>query len=150
MTRTPLLVSTLAVAVTAPWIMAAPQTKPTGQSLYQRLGGYDTIAAVANDFGRRFEEDPQLKPFIVGSSVDTGKRQIQMFIEFVCERTGGPCTYLGRDMRTAHAGMTITEPQWKAFLDNLAASLDVARVPAKEKAETLQIFVALKPEIGIK
>lgn len=82
--------------------------------------------------------------------MDTGKRQIQMFIEFVCERTGGPCTYLGRDMRTAHAGMTITEPQWKAFLDNLAASLDVARVPAKEKAETLQIFVALKPEIGIK
>jgi hemoglobin len=129
--------------------MAAPQKQSGEKSLYQRLGGYDTIAAVVNDFGRRFSEDPQLKPFIVGFSDDTGKRQAQLFIEFFCEQAGGRCTYIGRDMKTTHAGMTITESHWKAFMEHLAASLDAAKVQSKEKAEALAIFTMLRPEIGI-
>lgn len=147
---TRLLTSTLAVVVVVTTAMAAPQKEATAKSLYQRLGGYDTIAAVVNDFGRRFDEDPQLKPFILGFSTDTGKRQIQMFIELFCEQTGGPCVYLGRDMKTAHAGLTMTESHWKAFMGNLGASLDAAKVPEKEKAEVLEMVAKMKPDIGIK
>jgi hemoglobin len=145
------LISTLAVVVAATSVLrAAPEKKVTERSLYQRIGGYDTIAAVVNDFGRRWDEDPQLKPFILGFSTDTGKRQIQMFIEFFCEQAGGPCTYLGRDMKTAHEGLVITEAHWKTFMGILEASLDAAKVPTKEKAEALEIFTKLKPAIGVK
>lgn len=61
-----------------------------------------------------------------------------------------PCTYIGRDMKTAHAGMTITESHWKAFMEHLAASLDAAKVQSKEKAEALELFTKLRPEIGIR
>lgn len=145
------LISTLAVVVAASTVLrAAPPKETTARSLYHRMGGYDTIAAVVNDFGRRWDEDPQLKPFILGFSTDTGKRQIQMFIDFFCEQAGGPCTYLGRDMKTAHEGLVITEAHWKAFMRILEASLDVAKVPTKEKAEALEIFSNLMPAIGIK
>jgi hemoglobin len=148
--RTGVLASALSVMVSVTSGMAAPQKEVEGRSLYQRLGGYDTIAGVVNEFGRRFEEDPRLQPFLVGFSADTGRRQIQMFIEFLCAQTGGPCTYLGRDMTTAHAGMTISEAHWKAFMEDLSASFDALKVPPKEKAEALAIFTKLKPEIGIK
>jgi hypothetical protein len=68
----------------------------------------------------------------------------------VCEQTGGPCTYLGRDMKTAHAGLTITDAHCKAYMKHFAAAVDAAKVPTKEKAELLEIFAKLKPGIGIK
>ena len=52
--------------------------------------------------------------------------------------------------KTAHAGMTITEPHWKAFMEDLSASFDAVKVPVNEKAEALASFTKLKPEIGIK
>jgi hemoglobin len=144
------LISTLAVVMAASTVPpAALPSEDTARSLYQRIGGYDTIAAVVSDFGRRWEEDPELKPFILGFSSDTGRRQIQMFTEFFCEQSGGPCTYLGRDMKTAHEGLVITEAHWKAFMGILEASLDAAKVPTKEKAEALEIFNRLKPAIRI-
>ena len=135
--RTRVLASALVLLVSVVSGMAASQKEAGEKSLYQRLGGYDVIAAVVNEFA-------------LGSSADTGRRQIQMFIEFLCAQAGGPCTYLGRDMKTAHAGMTITEPQWQAFMEDLSASFDALKVPPEEKAEALAIFTKLKPEIGIK
>ena len=146
------VISALAVVVVVAGtrVGAAPQQGTSTKSLYERLGGYDAIAAIVNDFGRRWDENPQLKPFILGFSNDTGKRQIQTFIEFFCEQAGGPCTYLGRDMKTAHEGLVITEGHWKAFMRILEDSLDAAKIPAAEKAEALQIFTRLKPAIGVK
>ncbi len=127
----------------------APQTE-AGASLYERLGGYDTIAAVVYEFDRRWVKDPLLNALSVGFSADSGKRQVQLFIEYLCERSGGPCTYLGRDMKTTHAGLTLTEAHWKAFMTHLADSFDAIKTPAKEKAEALAILEQLKPDIGIK
>ena len=58
--------------------------------------------------------------------------------------------YLGRDMKTAHAGVRITESQWRAFMKHLGAAFDSAKVGQRERGECLGIFEALKPEIGVK
>src|SRR3972149_6175784 len=118
------LISTLALLVVAPAGGAASQKEANARSLYHRLGGYDAIASIVGDLERRFSEDPELKLFIVGTSADTGKRQSQLLVEFLCERTGGPCAYIGRDLKTAHAGLTITEVHWKATLGHLGAALE--------------------------
>lgn len=144
------LISTLALLVAATAGVAAPQKAATARSLYQRLGGYDAIASIVDDLERRFGEDPELRLFTVGASADTGKRQTQLLVEFLCERTGGPCAYLGRDMKTAHAGLTITEAHWKATMGHLGAALDAAKVHESEKAELMEIFVKLKPDIAAK
>src|SRR4051812_45387602 len=78
------------------------------KSLYQRIGGYDAIAAVTDDFLARLEKDDKLGRFFQGVSDDDSVIRIrQHVIDLVCAQTGGPCKYTGRDMKTAHAGLGI-------------------------------------------
>lgn len=121
--------------------------KQTKKSLYQRLGGYDAIAAVVDDFIGRLVTDPQLQHFFVGFSTNSKKRIRQLLVDQLCEATGGPCFYIGRDMKSAHAGIGITEEDWQAGVKDLVASLDKFKLPKKEKDEVLALVSSLKGEI---
>src|SRR5439155_783651 len=122
-----ILVSLSAVAADAPKM-------PT---LYQRLGGYDAVAAVTDDFIARLATDKQLARFFVGHSQDSLKKIRQHVIDLICATAGGPCVYTGRDMKTSHQGLGITEADWNAAVVHLTASLDKFKVGAKEKSELL-------------
>jgi len=116
-------------------------------SLYKRLGGYDAIAAVSDDFLGRLSSSPQLGRFFVGHSTDSIKRIRGDVVDFLCVATGGPCTYSGRDMKTSHTGLKITEDDWNVAVKNLVATLDKFKVPAKEKDEVLGAVSGLKSDI---
>jgi len=122
---------------------AAAQT-PT---LYKRLGGYDAIAAVSDEFIARLAGDKQLSRFLVGLSTDSQKRLRQLVVDQLCAATGGPCIYIGRDMKTTHGGLNITESDWDITVKHLIASLDKFKVPEKEKNEFLALASSLKPDI---
>jgi hemoglobin len=145
----PFLYFTLAAfAAVAPFYAAPPQAFTQQQpSLYHRLGGYDAIAAVTDDALARLTADPQLKRFFPGLSTDSQKRLRQHFIDFLCSATGGPCLYLGRDMKTAHTGLGITEEDWNASVKDLIATLDKFKVPEKEKGEVIAAVAGLKGDI---
>jgi len=81
----------------------------TVKPLYERLGGYDAIAAVADDFIVRLATDEKLGRFFVGHSLDSQKQIRQHLVDQLCQVTGGPCIYRGRDMKTSHAGLGISE-----------------------------------------
>lgn len=117
------------------------------KTLYQRLGGYDAIAAVSDDFIERLATGKRLNRFVVGLSEDSKKRLRQHLVDFLCNATGGPCLYLGRDMKTSHTGLGINEEDWKEGVDSLVATLDKFKVPAKEKGEVLGAVSGLKPDI---
>jgi len=121
---TPFLCLTLAVfAAVAPFCAAPPQALAQPQnSLYHRLGGYDALAAVTDDFIGRLGTDPQLKRFFTGLSVDSQKKLRQHVVDFLCSATGGPCLYTGRDMKTAHTGLGITEDDWSAAVNCFTCS----------------------------
>ena len=106
--KTALAASIIAFAVAAPAI-AQPTTAPT---LYKRLGGYDALAAVTDDFLARLATDPGFARFFAGHSTDSIKRIRQNIVNQLCVATGGPCVYTGRDMKTSHGGMGITETEW--------------------------------------
>lgn len=117
-------------------------------SLYKRLGGYDAIAAVTDDFIGRMVADKQLSRFfVVGHSEDSLKRTRQLIVDQLCAATGGPCVYIGRDMKSSHKGLGITEADWKMAVNLLVASLDSFKVPQKEKDELLGAASGLKPDI---
>jgi hemoglobin len=122
------------------------QAAPAG-SLYARLGGYDAIAAVVDDFLGRLATDPQFQKFFAGHSQDSIHRIRQLIVEQFCQATGGPCAYTGRDMKTAHKGLGITEADWNASVKHLVASLDKLKVPEQEKGELLAIASKLKDDI---
>ena len=68
-------------------------------------------------------------------------------VDQLCEATGGPCVYIGEDMKTAHAGLGISEADWKKSVDHLVATLDKFHVPAKEKNEVLTAISSMKKDI---
>src|SRR5712691_1937646 len=116
-------------------------------SLYKRLGGYDALAAVTDDFIGRMVADKALSRFFVGHSKDSLGRIRQLVVDQLCAATGGPCVYIGRDMKTAHAGMGITEADWSAAVGHLVATLDKFKVPEKEKNEVLGAVSSFKKDI---
>lgn len=122
-------------------------TTQQADSLYKRLGGYDAIAAVTDDFLGRLISDPSMARFFTGHSADSKQRIRQHVVDFLCAATGGPCVYKGRDMKTSHAGLGITEADWTAGVKHLVATLDKFKVPAKEKDEVLAAASGLKKDI---
>jgi hemoglobin len=76
----------------------------TGKSLYQRLGGYDAIAAVCNDLLPRLMSDPLLGRFWQHRAGDSIAREKQSLINFLCASSGGSMYYFGRDMKISHKG----------------------------------------------
>ena len=117
------------------------------KTLYERLGGYDAIAAVANDLLPRLQTDTQLGRFWQHRGEDGVRREKQLLIDFLCSCAGGPMYYTGRDMKTAHKGMQISENDWSRFLGHLNGTLDAFQVPQAERGEVVAFIQSTKPEI---
>jgi hemoglobin len=116
-------------------------------SLYKRLGGYDALAAVTDDFVGRLVADKQLARFFGGVSLDSKKRIRQLVLDQLCAATGGPCIYIGRSMRTVHEGLGITDDDWNAAIKHLTETLDKFKVGKAEKDDLFKILGPLKADI---
>jgi len=116
-------------------------------TLYQRLGGYDAIAAVANDLLPRLRADPQLGRFWAHRSEDGIMREKQLLIDYLCASAGGPMYYRGRNMLLAHKGMCISESDWTIFLGHAAATLAKFQVPESEQRDVVAFVQSLKGDI---
>jgi len=114
------------------------------QTLYQRLGGKEAITAVVDDFVARVAADNRINSFFATTDIPRLKR---LLVEQICQVSGGPCTYTGRDMKTAHKGMGITDADFNALVEDLIATLDQFKVPAQEKNELLAALGPMRSDI---
>jgi hemoglobin len=112
--------------------------------LFERLGGKPAVEAVIDDFLGRVAADTTIN---AGFAVSHVPRVRQRLIELVTVGTGGPGTYSGRDMATAHAGQGVTNAQFDALVGHLVATLDKFKVPAAEKGELLAILGPMRGAI---
>ncbi len=117
------------------------------KSLYERLGGYDAIAAVVAALMVRIKDDDKLRRFYDHRGADGIAREEKLLVGFLCASTGGPMVYTGRDMKTVHIGMRLDENDWKRAMAHLTATLEAFKVPEQEKGEVMSFHEALKPEI---
>lgn len=128
-------------------LVHAQQQGFTEPSLYDRLGGYDMIAATVDAFFERFGADPELAPFLGGINAAEGARIRQRFVDFICARTGGPCVYLGRDMRSAHEGLPITDAHFDRVVGHIRDALRAVGVPETAASELMEMVEALRSQI---
>ena len=133
------LLSAVLVAAGCNSMTSKPET-----SLYQRLGGIEPITAVVDDFVANVADDSRINARFATTDIPRLKR---LLVEQICAGTGGPCTYTGRDMKTTHAGMGITDAEFDALVEDLVRSLDRFKVPAAEKEELLGILGPMKADI---
>ena len=114
------------------------------RSLYDRLGGYPAISAVVDDFVANVAADRRINKFFANANVGRLKARL---VEQICQGTGGPCTYTGRDMRSAHAGMGIQGKHFNALVEDLGKSLRKFKVPPREQRELVAILAPMRRDI---
>lgn len=114
------------------------------ESLYQRLGGAERIAAVVDDALDRHAINPLLPPRFRGKDLPRLK---MLGTQFFCAGSGGPQKYEGRDMRTTHAGMNATEQELVAAIDDFVAALQAQGVGQTEVNEVVAILYSFKGDV---
>ena len=117
------------------------------KTLYTRLGGYDTIAAIVDEFLQTLSTDPQMARFSASMNLESRKRNRQLTLDYVAAASGGPTLYLGKDMKPAHAGLGISTGDWKIAMDHIERALAKLKVPERESKEVVAIFDGLRGEI---
>ena len=117
------------------------------KSLYERLGGYAGITAFADDLLPRLQGDPQLGRFWQNRGDDGIAREKQLLINYLCANAGGPMYYTGRDMKTSHEGMKISERDWSIFLEHAGATMKALQIPQQEYDDIAAFVSSLKGDI---
>ena len=126
---------------------ARPVAAQSKDTLYKRLGGYDALAAVTDEFIKGLATDPKVGRFFVGASDNTKAKIRQLVVDQLCAATGGPCVYIGRDMKTAHKGLGITEEDWNISVKILVNTLIKFKVKEREQKDVAAALMGLKADI---
>jgi hemoglobin len=143
------IVTALAAAVVAavlavPTVDAQQKGAPAAKSLYERLGGQNAIKAVVDDFVANVAADKRINSFFANTNIPQLKTRL---VEQICQATGGPCKYSGRDMKSAHAGMGVAGKDFDALVEDLGKTLNKFKVPAKEQQELVSLLAPMKKDI---
>jgi hemoglobin len=120
------------------------------KALWDRLGGepavklvvHDLVAAAAGDKAVNFLRDGKFK--LDAKGVEQLEKHL---VGMISSGTGGPLKYTGRDMKTAHAGMKITDAEFDALAGHLIAVLKKYKVPEGEQKELLDIVAGTRKDI---
>ena len=123
---------------------ATPAAEGKKKPLYDRLGGKEAITAVVDDFVGNVAADERINAFFANADIPHLK---QMLVDQICQASGGPCTYAGKNMVEAHTGMNIKDADFGALVEDLVKSLDKFKVPDAEKNELLGALGGMKPDI---
>ena len=135
-------------------------------ALFERLGGEKGIIAIVEDFTARVLQDPRVNwqrkgvksggfsfrrkssESVAWNPTDENMANLKKhLVQFIVLATGGPPHYDGKEMKSAHSGMKIGNPEFDAALGDLKASLDRLQIPIKEQKELLSIIESTRPQI---
>jgi hemoglobin len=135
-------------------------------ALFDRLGGEKGIAAIIDDFTPRALQDPRVnwerkgvtrgglslhrgQPVTWNGTPENVAQLQKHLVQFLALATGGPAHYEGKEMKSSHAALHISNPEFDAALGDLKASLDKLQIPNKEQKELLSIIESTRPEIVV-
>lgn len=148
--RVTLLALSALLAAGAPSLARAQGVEyPARKSLYDRLGGKTAITAVVDEFVARVAADSRINKFFAATAADPARLAAfkGKLVDQICEASGGPCKYTGKDMKAAHMGMGISGADFGALVQDLVGALDKFKVPEKEKGELLGALGPMQPQI---
>ena len=129
-------------------LLAVPTVSTAAEaSLYERLGGYDAVSAVVDDFAAKLFADPVVGKRFFGMGDDTRQAFRQKNKNLVCAATGGPCKVISRSALQTHTGLGIKASEFSIVAQHLVDTLNKFNVPEKEHNELMAIIGSLRPDI---
>lgn len=139
------VIAGILIGVSNAGVLGQMKEKP----LYDRLGGKQAITAVVDEFVSRVAADKRINAFFAATAADAARLSAfkGKLVDQICQASGGPCKYAGKDMKTAHAGMGISGADFDALVEDLAGALDKFKVGAPEKDQLLGALAPMKSDI---
>jgi hemoglobin len=113
-------------------------------SLYERLGGEAAVNAAVDVFYRKVLADARISKYFDSLDMDAQRAKQKAFLTYAF---GGPAAYTGKDMRTAHARMKLSEGDFDAVMEHLGATLKELKVPDPLIAEAAGIAMSVKGDV---
>lgn len=113
-------------------------------SLYQQLGEREGIADVVEDLLYLIVEDDRINQQFKGMDVAQFHHNLT---DQLCELSGGPCSYTGREMRELHSDMAITDTQFNALAENLILAMEQNDIPTGAQNRLIKRLLPLYPDI---
>jgi hemoglobin len=138
------IVIAAAVAAVLCTTTAQAQMLAPKKTLYERLGGLPAITAVVDDFVGNVARDRRINGFFAKTNIPRLKF---LLVQQICQASGGPCIYTGRDMKSAHRGMGVAGRHFNALVQDLGRTLKKFKVPAQEQKELVAALAPLKKDI---
>ena len=124
--------------------LAAQDKKADSKSIYARLGGQPAIDAAVDLFYKKVLADEKVNFFFEDVNM---KAQIRKQKEFLGAAFGGPKPWTGKDMRTAHKHLDLTEEHFGAIAGHLEATLKELKVDSKLIKEIMTLVASTKDEV---
>jgi hemoglobin len=127
--------------------------KAPERSLYERLGKEEGIARIVDEWMAQSVTDPRVNFVHKGTDVRWTPTEANLtrlktgMVKFLCERTGGPLRYDGRDMKSVHQGMQISGGEFDAMKKDLKDTLKLLKVKEKEQNELFKVVESVRRDI---
>ena len=118
--------------------------------MYSRLGGYDFITRFVDTAFPRVATNARLSRLFRGHATDSQMRQRQLIVDALCRAAGGPCFYIGRDLRVVHEGLGITDDDWRTFISIIQAAVREFKLPSETQRDFLVLFESFRPFVVLK
>ncbi|MBI3095298.1 MAG: group 1 truncated hemoglobin [Rhodocyclales bacterium] len=114
------------------------------KTLYARLGGKAALQAVVGELWNNVAADARINGRFKHTKPEAFGGQL---VDFLCQASGGPCQYQGKDMKSAHTGMKLTDAEFSALAEDTTKALDKFKVPAREQSEVIGLLASLKGDV---
>ena len=122
-------------------------------TLYDRVGGIFAIAAVVDRFSDAIIVNPKLNqnPALVEWNQSESATRLPglkfMRTLWVASLAGGPFSYTGLPLPTAHKRFSLTEEEFNEVGAEIVRALDFYGVPEAEKNELVSAYMKSRPQV---
>ena len=141
----------MALVAAGSWFGAAALLFVPGSSLraaqstlFDAMGGEPVLKASVDRFADIVEADDRINFTFAETDISKFK---QLLYEQLCELSGGPCHYSGRDMRTAHAKLKITTAEFNALAEDLYLALGKSGVAYRQQNRLMALLAPMQRQI---
>jgi len=116
-------------------------------SVFEQIGGTAAVDAAVDIFYRKVLRDKRIAGFFDTVDMDAQRNKQKAFLTMAF---GGPNSYSGKDMRTAHAHLVargLNDSHFDAVLENLRLTLEELKVPQPLIAEVAAIAESTRNDV---
>ena len=116
----------------------------TDTRTFEAFHGVEGIRRIVSDTIDRSAADPRLAEIFVAHDLVRIKRTLT---EQICYVLGGPCTYTGRDMASAHRDLGVQTRDFNILVEHLRDAMRREHVPFRAQNRLLAILAPMHRDV---